>query len=400
MFFLAVAAIHVFLRGLVRSDGTQAGEFEMTVRVVCGTVFAIVCISALSIGGGMFAKERENEFLPLSIVRPVSAFSLAAGRWLAVLLLFVCVVFLNAVLLNVFSARSDYSPPDCKVHVSPALPPVEVSAAQAMEAFLNDERTPDVVKKSSRSAVLSLLVAKENERYEIVRPGQESRWPFPVRGEGPFSVKTRFSTMYSLKAPLNGVFRLGGLSGVVSNNTQAILEVPLVPSGDADANTNAPNVLSFCNSGKNDVMLRPRRDIQLLVSGDSFMANSIRASIEMVSVAGLFAAFGLFLSAAFSRAVAIFTAVVLFAAAMLAPDAVSQFPDEFNATIGEKIGLAISRTVIMLTSGFSDVNPVSDLASGRSIPWADVFQTVLLNLALLPSFFLGLAAFLLRRKTR
>jgi hypothetical protein len=246
--------------------------------------------------------------------------------------------------------------------------------------------------------VLSLLVAKENERYEIIRPGQAASWPFIVSGEGPFSVKTRFSTMYSLKTSLNGVFKFGDSSGIVSNNTQAILEVPLVLSDQKGTNT--ADHLYFYNNGKSDVMLRPRKDIELLLPGDSFTANSIRASIEMISIAGLFAAFGLFLSAAFSRAVAIFTAVVLFAAVMMAPDAVSEFPDEFNATAGERIGLAISRMVMMFASGFSDVNPVSDLASGKSVSYVHVFRTVLLDLVLLPSFLLGLSAILLRRKTK
>ena len=97
----AVFASHFLLPGIVRSDGTDAGTFEMTVRIVCGTVAAIVYVAALAIGGGMFAKEREDDLLPLSMVRPTSAFSIAFGRWLAVVLLFSCVVFANAVLLNV-----------------------------------------------------------------------------------------------------------------------------------------------------------------------------------------------------------------------------------------------------------------------------------------------------------
>ena len=169
-FSLAVVASHFFLPGLIRSDGTQSGEFEMTIRVVSGTVFALVCVAALSIGGGMFAKEREDELLPLSIVRPVSAFSLAVGRWLAVLLLFTCVVFLNTLLLNLFSFRSDYSPPDCKIHIPPALPPVEVSAAQAMEAFLKDERTPDAVKKSSTPTLFIHGADDDFVPYHMMQP--------------------------------------------------------------------------------------------------------------------------------------------------------------------------------------------------------------------------------------
>ena len=394
----AVIASHFLLPGIVRSDGTDAGEFEMTVRIVCGAVAAMVYVAALAIGGGMFAKEREDDLLSLSLVRPTSAFSIAFGRWLAVVLLFSCVVFANAVLLNVVMQKDASGRPDCRVHVSPTLPPAEVSAAKAMDAFLKDERTPEAVKKSPRAAILSLLTAKENERYEVVRPGQTASWPFTYVGTDPVSVKTRFSTMYSLKAALNGVFRFGNTSGTVSNNTQAVLEVPLVAC--TEANTNGSGVLSFTNTGKSDVMLRPRRDIELLAPGDSFLANSVRASVEMLALAGLLAAFGLFLSAALSRPVALFTAAVLLAAAMMAPDAVAEFPDEFNATFGEKTGLAISRTVMSLTSAVSEASPVSDLATSKAIGVRDIIRIVACNLMLFPSVLLALTAVLLRRKTK
>jgi ABC-type Na+ efflux pump permease subunit len=154
-----VALAHLLLPGTVRSDGTQSGEFEMTLRVVCGAVSALVYVSALAIGGGMFAREREDDLLAQTLVRPVSAFCVAYGRWLAVLLLLSCVVSVNVVFLNVASFLSGYRPPDCKIHIAPSLPAVEVSAARAMKAFLADEKTPEAVKKSSRAAVLSLLIS-------------------------------------------------------------------------------------------------------------------------------------------------------------------------------------------------------------------------------------------------
>jgi hypothetical protein len=370
----------------------------MTVRIVCGSVGALVYITALAIGCGMFAKEREEDILPLALVRPVSSFQIAAGRWLAAVLLFACVIFSNALLLNVVPQKGASAKRDCRVHTAPALPPVEVSAAQAMEAFLKDDRTPDAVKKSPRAAILSLLAAKENERYEVIRPGQTASWPFAKVGKGPLAVKTRFSTMYNLKASLNGVFEFSGSAGTVSNNTQAVLEVPLSPVDQS--RLSAENVLTFTNTGRTDVMLRPRRDIEILSPGDSFMLNSVRASVEILSVAGLFAAFGLFLSAALSRPVAIFTAAVLLAASLMAPDAVSQFPDEFNATFGEKLGLAISRAVVSLTSSFSETSPVSDLATSKAIPVREVFRTVAYDLVLLPFALVSLTALLLRRKTK
>ena len=158
--------------------------------------------------------------------------------------------------------------------------------------------------------------------------------------------------------------------------------------------------LTFKNTGRTDVMLRPRRDVELLAPGDSFTANNLRATLEVLALAGLLAAFGLFLSASLSRPVALFTAAVLMAAALMAPDAVSQFPDEFNATTGEKMGLAISRAVTRFTAALSEVSPVSDLASGRAIPVGELGRAVVTDLVAWPLLFLALTAFLLRRKSR
>ena len=421
----ATIAAHVLLPAIVRSDGTEAGRFEMYVRVVCGAVAALAYVTALALACGSFSRDREDDLLPLILVRPVPAFAVVAGRWFAFLLLMGFVFALNAVFVNLTPFTVHLSPTACRVHHAPTLPPAEVTAAEAMAAFLASDRTPEAVKKAPRVAVLALLTAKENERYEVVRSGQTVTWPFAVPlgtdpssvGTGPLVLRTRFSTMYNMKSELSGKFKYGLLEGTVSNSTQAILETPLrIPigtdpvailmgTGPLSVGTGpmfkgTGPVVSFTNTGKSDVMLRPRRDVELLAPGDSFLANSIRASFEMLALAGLLAAFGLFLSAALSRPVALFTAVVLLAAAQLAPDAVSQFPDEFHATMGEKAGLAISRAVARLTAALSEVSPVSDLASGRAIVMGDLVRTLIFDLMAWPCLFIWLSTFVLRRKTK
>ena len=403
----AVVAAHVVLPDLARSDGSPAGMLEMRIRVVCGAIAALVYVASLALACGSFSREREDDLLPLSLVRPVSAFSVAAGRWLALLLLMACVLAANALCLNIALGAADSAPGDCRLHREPTLPPVEVTAAAAMEAFLKSDKTPEAVKKSPRAAILSLLAAKEMERYEVIRPGRSASWPFDApRGEA-LSVRARFSTMYNMKEPLSGVFRYRGRDGAVSNSTQAILEVPLrFAPGDvlrpfaAGGDVSRDLELTFTNTGATDVMLRPRRDVELLSPGDSFLANSLRASVEMLALAGLLAAFGLFLSAGLSRPVALFTAAVLLASALMAPDAVSQVPDEFNATFGERAGLAISRAVTRFTAALSEISPVSDMASGRAIPLWHMLRVVVADLVAWPLLFFALSAFVIRRKVK
>jgi hypothetical protein len=85
---------------------------------------------------------------------------------------------------------------------------------------------------------------------------------------------------------------------------------------------------------------------------------------------------------------------------LAAPDAVSQFPDEFNATAGERAGLAISRAVAWATTPFTGASPVADLASSRSVTAGGLVRSVLSGFGAWPLVLLPLAAFVLRRKTK
>ena len=394
---IAVAAAHWLLPGFVRSDGTATGSFEMHIRLTGGFSVALAYVYSLAVSCGAFAKEREAETLPLALTRPVSALSVALGRYAAIMAVVVCALTLNGALLMAFPPFAGGMPPS-RTHHAPSLPPPEVSAAKALEAFLKSDKTPESVKKASRAAVLALLTAKENERYEAVRPGEKTAWPFEADSDMPLTVKVRFSTMYNLKGEVNGVFRYDGLCGTVSNNTQAVLEVPLSAAG-AQA-LSSDGVLEFENTGKSDVLLRPRRDIELLSPGFSFPMNCAMAMAQATALSGLLAAFGLFLSASLSRPVALFSVAVLMAATLIAPDAVSQFPDEFNATAGEKAGLAISRAVAWVTAPFADASPVSDLASSRSVTAGGLVRSLLSGFVVWPLAVLPLTSFILRRKTR
>ena len=155
----AVIAAHFLLPGLVRSDGTPAGMCEMHLRVVFGAVAALIYVSSLAIACGSFARDREDDLLPLSLVRPVPAFSIAAGRWLAFTALMAIALAANAILAVAILPGTGYAPGSCRTHHAPALPPAEVTAAAMMEQFLNSDKTPEAVKKAPRAAVLALLTS-------------------------------------------------------------------------------------------------------------------------------------------------------------------------------------------------------------------------------------------------
>ena len=399
----AVGLIHWLMPGFVRSDGTVSGGFEMYVRAVPGFVTVVLQLAVLCIACGMFAKEREAKRLALTLTRPASAFSVAVGKWLGLSIVAALALAFSSVLLLAFPPDTIEKLPPCRHHYAPSLPPPEVTASHMLVSYLQDPNTPEAIKKASKSAVLTLLTTKEQDRYDVIKPGDTMVWPYDIdalksrmaAGEK-LSLLVRFSTQFEMRAPVAGVLRLGDYSAVVSNNTQALIEIPFSRAGETADKGGLK--LEFDNTGKTAVMLRPRRDIEVLAPADSFAWNLLRAQLEVLSLAMLLAAYGLFLSAALSRPVAVFTALASFAVVLMVPSVIVQFPDEFHAPLSDRIGLAISRCVQAVTSSVSMPSPVSDLATGRAVEWMPMLRTVAGNSLVLPFVLLAISAFIVRRK--
>ena len=398
LLLVAVAAVHWFVPDIVRSDGTDAGVLEMHVRGVVGGVAATVLLSVLSIGCGALARERETRRLPLALVRPAAAFSVLLGEWCALVAVSFAALAASLALLVAFPPPASAGS-RCFRHCTPALPPPEVTAAAMLERYLADPSTPDAIKKASRRTVLDILAAKESDRYEVVRPGEAASWPMDLAGvqDGGLLLRVRFATEFESRASVRGEFSLGGLSASVSNNTQTVLVLPLAGSRSARLEP-PPDVLSFTNTGHSVVMVRPRHDLVVLAPADGFVPNAVRSYVEILSLAALLAAAGLFLSAGLSRPVALFTAFVFLAAVFTAPQAVSQYPNELEAGFADRMGLFLSRLVTALTQSFTGVSPVADLATGKCVDGADLVGAVLRNAVFLPAALLAAGAWISRRK--
>ena len=403
----AVALAHVLLPALVRSDGTAAGAREMYIRAVTGATYLITALTTLACACGFFAQERARKRLALTVVRPASTWGVACGTWLALCALAAAAFALTAAC----TALRFPETPACWHRAVPTLPPAEETARGMLADYLADPRTPEAVKKAPRATVLRLLTNKERERYDAVRTGETATWPVPaaLARETNVVVRVRFATPFDMRAPLVGAFTLGPLSGTISNQTQSIVSVPLAPSTKYQAPSTkhqalsathqAPgtSLLSFVNHGEHPLMMRPRRDIELLVPADAFAGNLARACAQMLTVTALLAAFGLFLSSALSRPVALFTALAVVAVALMAPSVVLQFPDELGTTFGNRACLALTRAIYGLTETACAAQPISDLATDMCIEPLAVLRGAAVNGLLLPLILLALAARLVRR---
>ena len=380
---------------LVKGDGTADGARELYVHFSLGGVFALLVIALLASATGSLAAERTARRLQLTMVRPV--------RFVVLVLAKICAqttvgAFVLGVACALLPLRVDLSRP-CSHVLTPVLPSPREEAKAMYKTFMEDPDTPEAVRRARKEVVLRLLAQRAVDHYQTIPTNATVKWTFDGldRAERPegLKVRLRFTNQFEMRQDVVGAFSLDGVAaGSVSNITQAVLEVPLKAASDK-AGTHE---LSFANRGKSALMLRPRRDINLLTPADTMGRNLLRTYLGLVAVLTLVVAFGLFLSASLGRPVAMLVAFVALAVGEMSPSVVEQYPDELETNFADRIGLCITRFAAEVTRPVSAASPLEALAKDECVELADVLHLVAVDLVAAPLVLALLAAFVLPRK--
>ena len=382
---------------LVTGDGTQEGARDLCIRYGLGGVLALLVVSLAAAATGAIATERETKRLQLTLVRPVSPFAVAWGKFLALAALG-ALVLAAATLLVAATAPGEGGL--CHHVHRPQMEPPRAEAEKMYDAYMEDPETPPEIKKAKKSVVLRILTQRAKDNYQTVQTNETAEWTFAGfekwRTEHPGvepAVRFRFSNDFNMRDDVRGSLAANGLSGTVSNITQTAVTVPLRLGGAEREG----DVLSFTNTGRASVMVRPRQDVELLFPADAFAWNMFRAYVVMVSVLASVIAFGVFLGAGLSRPVALFTAIVMLAVSEMSPSVVDQYPDQLERNRVDRVGLVISRAVSKCAKPVSDAAPLSALADGDCIERRDALGAFALDFVLAPLLLAALSAFLMRR---
>ncbi|MBQ6138023.1 MAG: hypothetical protein IJI73_11735, partial [Kiritimatiellae bacterium] len=266
-------------------------------------------------------------------------------------------------------------------------------ALRMYEVFMNSPETPKEAREAKKEDVVRILTQKAWERYQSVETNSTAEWSFRLPADAAaVSARMRFSTMFDTREDVRGSFSVGCWTGAVSNVTKAIVRVPLSKGrGDASAAGGVAKLV-FRNEGAGSVMLRPRRDVNLLVRADTFRANLLRAYLELVSMLALVIAFGVFLGAGLGRSVAVFTVMAMLFVAVVSPSILEECPDDLETSRGDRMGLRITRFVQKATSPFNSLSPLESLAADECVEPLEVTATLAGNLVLLPCLLAWLAA--------
>lgn len=379
----------VALPYLVRGDGTPDGMREIDIRYSLGGVFTIVLFALLASATGSLARERAAKRLQLTLVRPVNYATIVLAKALAHVVLGAVVL---AIACAILLARRE--PSRLSSHVfSPILPSPREEAKEMYAAFMADPETPEAVRRTKKAIALRLLETKAIDHYQTIPTNEVVEWKFPLDDETTVSpaVRLRFTNQFDTRDLIRGAFRLGTCEGVVSNVTQAVLTLPLSagqPSG----------TLSFVNHGANALMLRPRKDISVLIPADSFAFNLLRSYLTLVAILALIVSFALFLSASLGRPVALFVAIITVLVSEMSPSVIEQYPDELETKLSDRIGLVLTRAAAEVTRPIAALNPLEKLSLDECVEWTTVWRAILVDALALPLLLALLSGAILPRK--
>lgn len=382
-------------------DGTVEGSRALAVHYSLGGVAALLAVSLLASATGSIAGERSAKRLQLTLVRPVHYIVVALAKMAALVSLGALVL---AAATAVEACRSDLSRP-CRHVLSPILPTPREEAVMAYEAFMSNPDTPAAAKQAKKQVVLRLLAQRALDRYETIGTNSVAKWNFKVeeasaQADG-LAVRLRFTNAYDIRQDVRGelLLRIGESlwSGSVSNITQAVVEVPLVRIREGTVCCGTAE-LTFRNIGGSAVMLRPRRDVNLLSPADGFGWNLIRAYVELVAMLSILVAFGVFLGAGLGRPVALFTAIVALIVSEMSPSVIEQYPDELETDRLDAIGLYITRAAAEATHPIRSLVPLEKLSEDACIERREVLRTATANMVFAPLILALLAALVMPRK--
>ncbi len=399
---LLIVASVLWMLGLpfvMKGDGTADGARELYVHFSLGGVFTLLVVALLASATGSLAREREAKRLQLTLVRPVRYAVVVLGKIFAHVAIGALVL---AIACGVLAVKVDLGRP-CNHVLSPVLPSPREEAKAMYESFMKDPNTPEQVKRTKKEIVLRLLENRAMDRYEAIETNATATWEFGGLGgleslgglEG-LAVRMRFTNQYEMRQDVRGTFTFGGYQGVVSNITQAVLTVPL--TGRTLDGRPETGELVFENQGTSALMLRPRRDINLLLPADAFGWNLLRAYVVLVAILAFVVSLGTFLSAGLGRPVAMFVAFVTLIVSEMSPSVVEQYPDELETSLVDRIGLHVTRFAAEVTRPVSAAAPLEAIAKDECVEPEAVLRLAAADFLLLPLLLSLLSAFILPRK--
>ncbi|MHC4834649.1 MAG: ABC transporter permease [Planctomycetota bacterium] len=381
-------------------DGTLLGKLRTFTSYGLGLISMLLCILTIAVSTFTLSNDIKRKHIFLVITKPIRRWELVVGKLLAI-------VFLNIVLLGVFSGIvygctllipriSDASEME-KMRADAEF----FTARVGVESFLDKEQLKEKAQKHykelkdsgqipeemSYQRAIRELLGQEVMKAQKVDPGEVKEWDFEnVRVKNPddpnalIFVRCQFRvTVPPPDETVFGMWRIGDLRQLkiggkvvtpiynVERRAAVRTAQEFVIPADAIAEDGYLGLAFYNNPALNKTTIIPE-DLKVLYRTGSFTENFFRAVLMVLVRLVFLAVLGISLTTWLSFPVAILVCVLVFFVG-LTNGFILDAIDSLGATAGIVYSLTVKPLLWLLPQFDGDYNPNSYIVDGRTIRW-------------------------------
>ncbi|MHC5179453.1 MAG: ABC transporter permease [Planctomycetota bacterium] len=381
-------------------DGTLLGKLRTFTSYGLGLISMLLCILTIAVSTFTLSNDIKRKHIFLVITKPIRRWELVVGKLLAI-------VFLNIVLLGVFSGIvygctllipriSDASEME-KMRADAEF----FTARVGVESFLDKEQLKEKAQKHykelkdsgqipeemSYQRAIRELLGQEVMKAQKVDPGEVKEWDFEnLRVKNPndpnaiIFVRCQFRvTVPPPDETVFGMWRIGDLRQLkiggkvvtpiynVERRAAVRTAQEFVIPADAIAEDGYLGLAFYNNPALNKTTIIPE-DLKVLYRTGSFTENFFRAVLMVLVRLVFLAVLGISLTTWLSFPVAILVCVLVFFVG-LTNGFILDAIDSLGATAGIIYSLTVKPLLWLLPQFDGDYNPNSYIVDGRTIRW-------------------------------
>ena len=381
-------------------DGTLLGKLRTFTSYGLGLIGMLLCILTIAVSTFTLSNDIKRKHIFLVITKPIRRWELVVGKLLAI-------VFLNIVLLGVFSGivygctlmipRISDAPEMEKIRADAEF----FTARVGVESFLDKEQLKEKAQKHykelkdsgqipeemSYQRAIRELLGQEVMKAQKVDPGEVKEWDFEnVRVKNPdgpnaiIFVRCQFRvTVPPPDETVFGMWRIGDLRQLkiggkmvtpiynVERRAAVRTAQEFVIPADAIAEDGYLGIAFYNNPALNQTTIIPE-DLEVLYRTGSFTENFFRAVLMVLVRLVFLAVLGISLTTWLSFPVAILVCVLVFFVG-LTNGFILDAIDSLGATAGIVYSLTVKPLLWLLPQFDGDYNPNSYIVDGRTIRW-------------------------------
>lgn len=411
MLALVVGSLLLLPLGL-RGDGTLESELRMHLRYSMGVSTALLAGMTLWIACSALAGDLSSKRLQLVLTKPVSRFTLWWGKWIAVCLISLPLLFLSGwvTLLRVEQRLADpaaVTPEQrralrqTQLSARRMLLPEEVDVREEAAAMLAEQQREGRIPPGLSPADLARI---ERDMFNMARAlrhsaraGESVAYVFHL--PEPVQPGEALQLGFQLDSGIPGTTRIPGIWRLGTPEDPSLLEIPLqtLPAGEALLNFPADSgftgtrtlVAAFENQSETGGMIffRPAGGVVLFRPGGSFAPNFFRALLLLSGLLALLAALGVSCGGFFSLPVACYTTAMVLVLQAFSGTLESVLTDGTPLSRVEDPGLLILlldaimlrmyQGLDLLVRAIDLAQPLQRVARGILIPPAEVLRVLL-----------------------